>query len=845
MVLIGWVGGILLSLFIRFLPFFFRLALAFACLALWGGGARAASTTLDNGVDPWNFGKGDWIWLVPESQVSLGLSNVQQLVSYETNKGMAWITVKCGDGGSIYSQFSSSLVTACHNAGLKVYGWGYSRGSNVTGEINVALNCLGLGADGFIIDAEIQYETNVFGPQDAIKYCQAIRAAYPNRFLGYAPSPSWSLHQTFPYREFGMYCDAVMPQCYWGYRGITPQAMVTMVNTQWVAWMATLSGSGTNAIKPLIPAAQADVDTVPGSDESDFVYYLQTYPTPVTPKGFHGVSFWDCQEHSADQWTAIGATNIALMTTNAPGIPGQPYNQCVDPGGTAVFGARAYGAPTLRYQWRFNGTNITSATGSSLSVTGAQATNAGSYTVVVTNASGAVTSRVAKLTVTTPSPVLQLAFADDFETNSAALWSLFQGSANSIMDFTTNWAFDYSTQSYRAYTLTASNFNTALIPVAPSTTNGTRSGLKLAVNKNDGTGSPSGISLYPKNLNFGSNYVLKFDAWINYNGGPGGGSGSTEYLTCGLDHTGTRANWLPDYVSASDGHWYAVDGEGGSGGTDYRAYQGNGGVPSTLTVNSSGMDVSGAVSFDYVDLFYGKIFGYPNYESPGIPGKHWVQVELSQFNNVITWRLNGAVFAQRTNTSVYGSGNVMIGYMDPYSSIANPAADNYVIIDNVRVYTAVVAPVITNQPAGSTVNSGANWTAAAAASGTTPLAWQWKRGTTNVSGATGSSLTLSNVSVSWAGTYSVVATNAAGSAISSNAVLNVVTMQIASFGETNAGQFQLVVSGAPGSNYAVQISTNLSNWSTIKMLTNTTGVVQFVDGGATSAPTRFYRVLAP
>jgi hypothetical protein len=31
------------------------------------------------------------------------------------------------------------------------------------------------------------------------------------------------------------------------------------------------------------------------------------------------------------------------------------------------------------------------------------------------------------------------------------------------------------------------------------------------------------------------------------------------------------------------------------------------------------------------------------------------------------------------------SGNVMVGYMDVFASVANPAADNFIIYDNVRV----------------------------------------------------------------------------------------------------------------------------------------------------------------
>ena len=118
------------------------------------------SGLLDNGVDPANLGKGDWIWEMPQTETHLGVSSVQGVINYEQGMGMQWITVKCGDGASIWSQFNADLVTRAHTAGLKIFGWGYAYGNNVAGEISVATNALGLGADGFIIDAEIEYETN-------------------------------------------------------------------------------------------------------------------------------------------------------------------------------------------------------------------------------------------------------------------------------------------------------------------------------------------------------------------------------------------------------------------------------------------------------------------------------------------------------------------------------------------------------------------------------------------------------------------------------------------------------------------------------------------------------------
>jgi hypothetical protein len=88
-------------------------------------------------------------------------------------------------------------------------------------------------------------------------------------------------------------------------------------------------------------------------------------------------------------------------------------------------------------------------------------------------------------------------------------------------------------------------------------------------------------------------------------------------------------------------------------------------------------------------------------------------------------------------------------------------------------------PSITHQPAGETVNASQTVTLSVVATGNPPPVFRWQRNGTNlsdggrVSGATTSNLTLANVQVVDAGSYSVVVSNLAGIANSSNAVLNV------------------------------------------------------------------------
>jgi pectate lyase len=86
-----------------------------------------------------------------------------------------------------------------------------------------------------------------------------------------------------------------------------------------------------------------------------------------------------------------------------PSISEDPQDQTVLAGQDANFHVLAAGTAPLAYQWYFNtNTPVDDATNSALTITSAQTTNAGTYSVVVTNAYGSVTSAVATLTINLP-----------------------------------------------------------------------------------------------------------------------------------------------------------------------------------------------------------------------------------------------------------------------------------------------------------------------------------------------------------------------------------------------------------------------------------------------------------
>ena len=88
-----------------------------------------------------------------------------------------------------------------------------------------------------------------------------------------------------------------------------------------------------------------------------------------------------------------------VRTAGPPYIVSQPASQVVPPGESVGFAVVVADATELSYQWNFNDVAINGATGDSLYLTNITAANEGSYTVVITNPSGTVTSAPANLSL--------------------------------------------------------------------------------------------------------------------------------------------------------------------------------------------------------------------------------------------------------------------------------------------------------------------------------------------------------------------------------------------------------------------------------------------------------------
>lgn len=719
------------------------------CLLL----SPAQGVIRDGGIDPANLGKGTWIYQLNNAVDQCNgnvpsVTNVPSLMIYLKNQGMRYIIVKAGTGASLFStpgfspQFTSGLVNEAHAAGLWIFGYNRSYATNTAGEVAIANYVFEQGADGFVWDAEAEWEFSRIGTQGpalAEAQCSQVRSNWPNKFLAHSPFPIITYHSSFPYKEFGYYCDAVMPQDYWIQIGVTPTYMVDWMTTQYRNWQNGLSGKWVNSIKPIVPAGQgwsSAEGTVTAAQITEFVSAVKNQANPATAGGYKGVNYWVCELHPPDVWDGIRTNNITVFP-NAPVV-------------TNV-SAQNITASSAKITW------TTDQSSDSVVEYGLDT----SYGTRVTNATP-ICYHTVVLNGLSPSMTYHFRAKSKNSNNQTGT------SADYVFTTEAVTVSDVIVESYLAGTNLNSN-----PPYLDSQFVGTPSGCKSSASgltgpaaaryATGGGGSSPAVTLRPTLAVAGGTYDVYITHCSASSVSPDIVASVGQTSCSGLPATTTA------FQSTGANTWELVGRMTLSPGVT---------VP-TVSFTRSGGTLSGTARM-YSDG-YKFVYVPPPPQPPSIATQPQSQTN-NQGNNVTfsvvasgtpmlfyQWRFNGTNIAAATQSS-YTRNNIQPSDAGSYSvTITNGVGSTN---SANALLTVIVLPTILVQPADMGAGSGMNATFSVTATGTGTLQYQWRSNGTNISGATTTSYTVSDVQPSKAGPFDVVVSSLYGTNISDTAFLS-------------------------------------------------------------------------
>jgi hypothetical protein len=497
---------------------------------------------------------------------------------------------------------------------------------------------------------------------------------------------------------------------------------------------------------------------------------------------------------------ALGNNEVSALYSNGafpqttPTILLPPVSQTLFLGGTASFSAQAIGG-NLNYQWYSGSAPIPSATNNTLIVTNVTSTNAGSYSIVVSNTAGSVTNSVT-LTVVTPTNSLLLLHRYSFVSDASdsvggangTIVAPSGGGAATInhglsLPGSTTPAFGYS-----GYVSLPSGLLTATTNLTVECWVTQNQGNVWAEIWDFGNNGSQNFGLIPYPANNGNNLEVAFT--------PDGGeqdlqsavsfpNGSEQYVCVTYNAYSLVGNLYTNGTLVASlalpNSTYTPGTIGGTGGT---------------TENMLGNDVYGD------DQFSGTVYEFRIWNGVVSPlylavstaaGPGVVATNLTPLSLTVTASSSnmGAGFTQPasvTGTFAGAAGVPVTGFVTNWSS-SNPGVltvNGSGLITAVNTGSATISailngvtgtsasltvtsspPVITQQPqASETLLAGATLNASVANSGTPPFVYQWyfNNGANPISTAATPTLTIADLQLTNAGSYTCVVSNQYGTA---------------------------------------------------------------------------------
>lgn len=440
---------------------------------------------------------------------------------------------------------------------------------------------------------------------------------------------------------------------------------------------------------------------------------------------------------------------VTLSTGSIPSITTQPSSSTVSAGQTASLSVAATGTAPLAYQWSRYGVAVSGATGATLTIPDAQAANAGAYTVRITNAFGAANSNVGSLVVNPAAPTISVQPVSVAATAGQTVTLSVTASGTSPLSY--QWRKGGS--SIGGATASTLSFNSIAVSDTGSydvvVSNGIGSATSSAA-----TLTVSAATVAPTITTPPGSIVATVGAPVTFTAAANGSPAPTyQWQKNGVNVPGATSSSLSfASVAVSDAGSYTVIATNSAGSATSAA--------ATLTVNVPAV----APSITSQPVSSTVTAGNSASFSVSASGTAPLTYQWSKDGSALTGATSSTYTLGSAQLADAGSYTVVVG--NTAGSVAsNPAT--------LSVTAAPVAPSISTHPQSTTVTTGNSVQFSVVAAGTAPLAYQWKKNGTALSGATAAVFTLNSAALSDAADYTVVITNLAGSATSSVATLTV------------------------------------------------------------------------
>ncbi|HVS51749.1 MAG TPA: immunoglobulin domain-containing protein [Opitutaceae bacterium] len=461
--------------------------------------------------------------------------------------------------------------------------------------------------------------------------------------------------------------------------------------------------------------------------------------------------------------SSVASTTLTVRPLAAPVITSQPQSAAVQVGQSASFFYTATGSFPRTHQWRKNGSDIAGANDSFYVISAVSTADAGTYSVVISNSKGSITSAGAPLTVNAATPVViasgSPANVSVTQANPATL-EVFLSSGSS--PYTYQWrkngvAIDGATGSkllFSAATLADSgNYSVVVSNILGPTTSREATLTVVPATPVTITQQPQAQAVY-----FGQSTYISVSQ---------SGSSPLTY------------QWLKDGqpIANATTSAYSINATAFTDAGDY----------SVVITNAAGSVTSAAGRLTVNPAVLPTITQQPSSLTVKYGDSIWIYANATGSPPLdLHWKKNDVIVTEGSTISYFPATPAYNG--DYVFEATNPAGT---VKSNVITLTVLppALPTITSQPSALAVPLGsqtyAGFSVYCSSVGTGPLTFQWLKNGLPISGATSSGYSPTYTSATDAGDYSVVITGPAGSVQSDIGKLTILPPELPSVPDWN------------------------------------------------------------